>query len=226
MKKLLIVLGVIVVVIVVILGLLRVINKPKDLGVRYTDQDLQKGRATTGVALEKLDSSAAKSLEFSGNKSISGVYTSETITAMINSATYKYYPLTRTQVKINSDGTVETSGNFSIPKAVRWANDLGADKSVTGKAQSYIGYVSPNPSFYLKGTISASNGQINLNITNAKVSVFTAPKNIVDQYQGQLADFVEERIANVPGMEINSATFTNGKLTLDATYPAVEKSVR
>jgi len=145
---------------------------------------------------------------------------------MINSATYKYYPLTRTQVKINPDGTVEASGNFSTPKAVHWANDLGADKSVTGKAQSYIGYVTPNPSFYLKGTISASNGQINLDIASAKISMFTAPKSIIDKYQGQLADFVEERIANVPGMKINSATFANGKLTLDATYPAVEKSVR
>ena len=200
-------------------------NKPKDLGIKYTEADLKAGRDMTGVTLETLPA-AEKSLEFSGSKSISGTYTNEIITAMINGAQYKYYPITNAQVKISDDGTIETSGNFNINKAVVWSNTLGGDKSLGDKAQSYVGKVSSNPSFYLKGKMSVVNNQITLNVDSAKISRFNAPKSIIDQYQGQLADFVEERMANVPEMKINAAKFEGGKMVLDGSYPAVEKSVR
>lgn len=203
-------------------------NKPKDLGVKYTEADLKAGREMTGVSLETLASTTEsdKSLEFSGSKSISGTYTNEIITAMINGAQYKYYPITNAQVKISDDGTIETSGNFNINKAVAWSNTLGGDKSLGEKAQSYMGKVLSNPSFYLKGKMSVVNNQISLNIESAKISRFNAPKSIIDKYQGQLADFVEERIANIPEMKINSAKFEGGKMVLDGSYPAAEKSVR
>ena len=200
-------------------------NKPKDLGVKYSEADLAAGRAMTGVTLEAMPATD-KSLAFSGSKSISGTYTNEIITAMINGAKYKYYPITNAQVKISDDGTIETSGNFNISKAVVWSNTLGGDKGLGEKAQSYIGTVSSNPSFYLKGKMTVVNNQITLNIDSAKISRFNAPKSIIDQYQGQLADFVGQRIANIPGMNINSAMFAGSKMVLDGSYPAVEKSVR
>ena len=198
-------------------------NKPKDLGVKYTDADLAEGRAMTGVSLQSL-SSEDKSLSFDGSRSISGNYSSEIITAMINGAKYKYYPLSKTQVKISSDGTVEASGVISISKVSQWSRDLGASEGLVETAKSYIGFVSPNPSFYLKGKISVASNQINLNVSEAKISRFTAPKSIINQYQGQLADFVEQRMAQVPGLNVRLAKFEGGKLVLDATYPAVEKS--
>lgn len=232
-KALWIILGILVVLVLVLgyfgfvpgLSNLMGANKPVDLGVTYSEADLAQGRALTGVELQPL-TEAEKSLEFSGEKSITGDYSQSVISAMINGAKYKYYPITNGQVKISDDGTVETSGNFDILKAVRWSNDLGADKSVTDQASSYIGNVSANPSFYLKGKMSVKDNQISLNIAEARVSRFSAPSSVINQYQGQLADFVEQRIANVPGMRVKSAEFANGKLILDAKYPAVEKSTR
>jgi len=197
-------------------------NKPKDLGISYSQADLDAGRTLTGVTLQ--DQTAEKSLGFEGTKSISGEYSSQVITAMIDSAKYKYYPISNAQVRINPDGTVETSGVINISKVGQWSLDLGADEGLVSKAKSYIGIVSPSPSFYLKGTMSITNNQINLSITDAKVSRFTAPKAIIDQYQGQLADFVEQRMANVSGLQVRSAKFENGKMILDANYPAIEKS--
>jgi hypothetical protein len=199
-------------------------NKPKDLGVKYTQADLDAGRAMTGVSLQ--EQPTVKSLTFDGSKSISGEYSDQTITAMINGAKYKYYPLSNTQLRINPDGTVEASGVINISKVGQWSLDLGAQEGLVAKAKSYIGIVSPSPSFYLKGAMSVTNNQISLNLTEAKVSRFTAPKSIIDQYQGPLADFVEERMANVPGLQVRSAKFESGKLLLDANYPAVEKSAR
>jgi hypothetical protein len=225
----------IVVVIVLVLGWFGFIpglsnllgaNKPKDLGVKYSEADLNAARKLTGVDLQSLDAGNKKSINFSGQKNISGKYSSEMITAMISSAKYKYYPLSNTQVKISNDGTVETSGNFNISKAAKWSSDLGGDASIMDAAKSYMGKVSTNPSFYLKGRMSVMNNQISLNISEAKISRFTAPQSIIDQYQDQLATFVEQRIVNVPGMQIRSANFSGGKLNLDATYPAVEKSIK
>jgi hypothetical protein len=199
-------------------------NKAKDLGVRYTDSDLQTGRALTGVSLED-QSASDKSLSFSGQKDISGNYTSQIITAMVSSAKYKYYPLSNTQVRINDDGSVEASGNFNIDKALKWSEDLGGG-NISDQAKTYTKFISNNPSFYLKGKLSIVDNKINLNISEAQISRFSATASMIDQYQGQLASFVEDRIAAVPGMKVKAANFENGQLKLDATYPAVEKSLK
>lgn len=200
-------------------------NKPMNLGIKYTKDDLDKGRSMTGVELQDLTQSS-KTLEFSGSKSISGEYSNEIITAMINSAKYKYYPVTNAQVKISSDGIIETSGNFNIDKAIKWSSDLGSDTSFSSEAKKYVKYVPNNPSFYLKGKMSVNDNQISVDISQAKISRFTAPESIIKQYQGQLADFVESRISAIPEMKIKSADFSSGKLKLDGTYPAQEKSTK
>lgn len=74
--------------------------------------------------------------------------------------------------------------------------------------------------------MSVENNQVSLNVSEAKISRFRAPRSIIDQYQGQLAGFVEQRINNVSGMNVRSAKFENEKLKLDADYPAIEKSVK
>ncbi len=234
MKKALIIIVSIIVVIVLVAGYFGFVpgvsqamgaNKAKDLGVKYTQEDLDKARQLANIDLQDL-SEGNTSLGFSGQQEITGDYTSEMITAMISSAKYKYYPLSNTQVKINNDGTVEAAGNVNIAKLVKWSNDLGADKNVTDQASSYVGTISANPSFYLKGKMDVANNQINLNLSQAKISRFSAPSSMINQYQGQLADFVEQRIARVPGMDIKSAAFTDGKLKIDGTYPAIEKSTK
>lgn len=199
-------------------------NKPMDLGIKYTNEDLDKGRSMTGVELQDL--SSTKSLEFSGSKSISGEYSNEIITAMINSSKYKYYPVTNAQVKISPDGMIETSGNFNIDKAIKWSSDLGSDTTFSTEVKKYVKYVPNNPSFYLKGKMSVNDNQISVDISQAKISRFTAPESIINQYQGQLADFVESRISAIPEMKIKSADFSTGKLKLDGTYPAQEKSTK
>lgn len=202
------------------------LNTPKDLGVTYTQADLQKGREITNIQFQDLPANNTASIEFSGSKDISGTYTSEMITAMIDNATYINYPLTNTQVKINPDGTIETAGNIDINKLINWAIDLNADTATTSEIENYTSTIISNPSFYLKGTMSVTNNQINLNISQAQISILPINQQTINEYQGQVADFVEERIANVPGMNIRSADFSTGKLILDGTYPAIEKTIK
>ena len=234
MKKALIIVGSIIVVLILVAGYFGFIpglanamgaNKAKDLGIKYTQDDLDKARQLTKIDLQNLSDSNT-SLGFSGQQEITGNYTSQMITAMISSAKYKYYPLSNTQVRINNDGTMEAAGNISIAKLVKWSNDLGADKNITNQATSYTKIISSNPSFYLKGKMEVSSNQISLNVSEARISRFSAPSNIISQYQGQLADFVEQRIAKVPGMDIKSAKVENNELKIDGTYPAIEKSTK
>lgn len=201
--------------------------RPKDLGIKYTEADLTAARKTVPIEFQTIPpSDDSKSIEFSGQKDISGTLTSEMITAMIDNAKYKYYPLSNTQVKINPDGTIETTGNIDISKTIRWAADLNTDAEITGQLQSLANTISANPSFYLKGTMSVANNKFDLNIQEAKVSVFSANQEIIQQYEQPLTQFIEERVANVPNMNIKSADFSTGKLILDATYPAIEKTMK
>lgn len=234
MKKAIIIIAVLIVIIVLALAYLGYapglsdkfgISKAQDLGVSYTDEDLAKARAITGVELLDLEPQA-KSLVFEGEKEISGEFTSEMITAMINSATYKYYPLANTQVKIHNDGTVETSGNLIIDNVIKWSAETGGDTKMSAEAKSYLKYLPASPSFYLKGRLSVANNQISLNTSEAKVAMFAATPEIISQYQGQLAEFIELKIASVPGMTVRKADFTGGNLKLDGTYPKVEKSLK
>lgn len=202
-------------------------NQAQDLGVKYTTEDLQKGKEIINLQYENLpESTSSPSIQFSGQKDISGTFTNEMITAMINNAKYKYYPVNNTQVKIHPDGIIETAGNIDISKLIRWAADLNADPALTQQIQSYTSTISANPSFYLKGTMSVTNNKFDINIQEAKVSVFTANQEIIQQYEQPLTQFIEERVSNVPNMNIRSADFSTGKLILNATYPAIEKTMK
>jgi hypothetical protein len=201
------------------------IAKARDLGVRYTEEDLNKAREITGVLLVDLESENP-SITFEGEKDISGEFTSEMITAMINEANYRYYPLSNTQVKIHQNGTIETSGNLIIEKVVKWSDDIGGDTKMSEEAKSYLKFLPPSPAFYLNGRLSVTDNQIAIDISEAKVAMFSATPEIISQYQDQLADFIEHKIASVPGMTVRKADFSEGKLQLDATYPEVEKSLK
>jgi len=231
MKKGLTVLIILAVVIVLVMVFLVIFsdkfgaNKAKDLGVKFSDADLQSGRSQMGVTLEDL-TSEDKSLEFSGTKVITGTYTSEMITAMISAAKYKYYPLTNTQIKIAQDGTIEAAGNFNIDKAMKWSKDLGTNKTTLNGAKIATSLISNNPSFYLSGKMTVKKNKINLNISKAKISRFNIPKFYINRYQKNLAAFVEQRISNVPNMDLSSVEFGSGAMQLNGTYAEVEKSLK
>ena len=200
-------------------------NKPRDLGVKYTQADLEQGRMLTGVTLEDLPSDSASSISFEGEKDISGIYSSQMITAMINSATYKYYPLTNTQVLIHPDGELESSGNIDLNKVIMWATDISGGNSVA-ELEEYANSAFANPSFYIKGYMTVSDNNFDLNVEQAQVSIISATPEQISEYTPILESFVEEQVNNVPGMYINSADFSTGDLNLDATYPAIEKTIK
>jgi len=200
-------------------------NQPRDLGVRYTQADLQAGREIMALDLQTLDESSPVSIEFSGEKSISGEYTSEIITAMINGATYRYYPLTNTQVLIHPDGYIESSGNIDVNKLFAWANDLAGLGGLSG-IEEYSGAVGGNPSFYISGTLTVRDNNFDLNVDQAQVSFFTANAEQISTYTPVVESFVEAQVNAVPGMYIRSADFSGGQLSLDADYPAVEMTQR
>ena len=91
MKKALIIIVSILVVIVLVAGYFGFVpgisqamgaNKAKDLGIKFTQEDLDKARQIANIDLQDL-SEGNTSLGFSGQQEITGDYTSEMITAMI-----------------------------------------------------------------------------------------------------------------------------------------------
>lgn len=154
-------------------------NKPKDLGVKFTEKDFESARKKTGVTYEVLkgDIKPEESLKYSGKRSVKMELTSSELTALIYERKWKYYPFKKWTVKINEDDTVETSGQIISNKLIDALKSFGIDleklslfnydkflvSGVFGSLQNpqierfysllnqISRFVKSNPSFYIKG---------------------------------------------------------------------------
>ncbi len=238
MKKWLIVVLVIVLVPTLVLGYLGFVpglsevmgaNKPRDLGVRYTDADLQSLMAKNGIQDVVLPPSDVPkgSLVYEGSKPLKNSFSQEEITARIaDNEKIKFNPVSETQVRLNPDGTVEISGRMDLRIVEQGAEAFGMDMQDYAQVKPYIDQfraLNPNPAFYAKGTCSVTNNQIQMDIDEATIGRTPLP---LDQMpMGEIVDQFEELMGNVNGLEVKKLTFEDGKMDFDGSVPAKVSSV-
>ena len=89
-------------------------DKPRDLGVRFTQADLESYHAKRQgqVVLMAPGAPPASSMAYAGSVDVRTSYTSEELTpvAAERAGQWAYWPITDWQIKIGQDGTVESSG--------------------------------------------------------------------------------------------------------------------
>jgi hypothetical protein len=158
MKKLLFILLIIVLIPVIILGYLGFItpissilgtNKPRDLGIKYTQEDLTSIRNKNQVKYETLPQTTnpSQTRGFQGQKQVNSDYTSKEITATMNNQPWKYWPYKDVQVKFNADGSGEISGILMKEKFPEYASIIGIPSEATNFAMKFL---PPDPVFYVK----------------------------------------------------------------------------
>lgn len=222
-------------------------NKPKDLGVTFTEKDFESARSKTGVKYQTLtgDLKPEESLKYSGKRNVRMELSSSELTALIYERKWRYYPMKNWTVRINEDGTVETSGQILTNKLMDCLkafgisletslNELYIKYGVIGSLQNpqierfysllnqISRFIKSNPSFYIKGKAEIKNNKITLLEIQ---SVYLGKLNLtstVNKYVGEIKSFIEEIINNTPGLYVTSLTFQDMKLKFVGTLPTTE----
>jgi len=101
-------------------------DKPKDLGVTYTEADRLSGRAKAGWEVTELQPGLPleESYISTGQNAVDASFNERELTAWANNP-WIYFPLSDCQVRVNDDNTVEFSGKLNIGMLRDWIDAMG-----------------------------------------------------------------------------------------------------
>lgn len=258
MKKGWIVFLSIVVIIILVLGWFGLIpglssimgaTKPKDLGVKYSQEDFNVAHQASGVNYEVIAGNipASSSIAFNGSHPVNKSWNSAQMTSLMNNRPWKYWPIKNVQLRINPDNTVEMSGVFEEKKLEGYAAAIGVPQAVTSRLN-----ILPNQAaFYLKGSAALTNNSVSkFDITAAQMNRISIPTGILlslnntfraetayaedvtgelSKYSGKkqaIINFINSKLSWISGFYAKSATFSDGKLNFDGTLPNQELTAR
>lgn len=230
--KILIILALLVVIVLGYLGFVPVVSelmgstKPKDLGVTYSSSDLDRYIERVGIRFEPLDAGLGvkESLRFGGKMDIDASFTSEEITAMVNSDKWKYYPVSDVQIRINSDGTAEASGVLRKDRLMGYLEAQNIPSGQVNAVMDYIKDIPLNPVFYIKGKGRVVNNKVDMEIEKAEIGRLSIPQQFIED-ESPIERFVEDRIAFVPNFYIEKFDFSDGKMNFKGIYPEVQYNI-
>jgi hypothetical protein len=134
-------------------------DKPRDLGITYTQENLKSVRAKSQIEYKTLPDSAipSQTRQFSGKREVSTEFTSAEITATMNNQPWKLWPYKNVQVEFNADGSAEVSGILLKDKISAYATVIGAPQQAIDFAMKYL---PANPVFYVKMTATLTDNKI------------------------------------------------------------------
>ncbi len=232
----LITLGSILVVALLVLGYLGFIpglssvfgaDKPRNLGVTYTAADYDSAHRKSGIQLSSLPDTGKSegSIVMTGKQPLTSTFSSAEITAAANERKWKYWPISKVQVKFNSDGSMESSGVLNIGKLVSYAQALGLAQADIKQALDALKSIPTNPAFYVKLKTTVTDNKVSMDVQQAELGRLSLTPDIIKNAQGKVIDAFNAYLASSPNISIKSLSFADGKVNFDGTLPAAEATV-
>jgi len=205
-------------------------DKPKDLGIKYSVEDLQSADQKTGIKIVILPlvGSPQESLSYSGNVNVNTRFTSEELTASINRwfEKWKYFPLSDCQIKINADNSVEISGIFRTDRVYGYLAAAGYDQKDIERVLGTIDTIKTNPPFYVKSNASIKDNTLSLDIEKIMIGKLSLPSFWIKNHQKEIAQFLEEdRINRIPKVDVRNLNFEAGTMKFEGVIPQIEATI-
>ena len=124
-------------------------NKPRDLGIRFTEKDRIEAHTKSGVqyGILPVTTSEAQSIQRFGSHEVDISWNSAQASALMNNRPWKFWPYQNVQVKLNADGSAEVSGGLNKAVVPSYASTIGIPKVAIQFAMKLL---PPTPVFYLK----------------------------------------------------------------------------
>ncbi len=225
---------IVVVIAIVILGYLGFIpilsdlmgsTKPRDLGIKYTQADYDSAGVKNKVKIIVVDSAPdiQSSIICFGSQAIEASFTQEELTARINmnSQNWKYFPVKNVQVKINQDGTAESSGLLMIDNLEGFAQAIGFGDIDIQKVLSKLKFVRKEIPFYVNFTPTVSEGQANIIVKKAEIGRLAMPQDFSEQYKQEINYYISRIISSsaFPGLYVTSMNLDGGQMNFKGRLP-------
>lgn len=201
-------------------------NKPKDLGVTFTANDLKSARAKTGTVITDLPSGAAPqdSIKFGTPRQVNATFTQAEFNALINNHPWEYYPLKDCQFKINPDGTAEFSGVLMVDRLQGAMQALGVSQDNMKVLNDYLKAIPGNPAVYIKGNASVVNNQVSTaDVSDFKLGNMSFTKQVQDN-ESSLTSAAETMMRTITGMNVQSFNITPAGVQFKGTLPDIARS--
>ena len=236
--RLLVVLIVIAVVVVLALGFLGVVpgvssilgaDKPRDLGVRYTEADFTSFMAKNHVKRVVLDTASTPQASWvlQGSQKITAAFTDTEITARLAKAEgWALDPFTDVQVKIAPDGVLEASGIVHVDRLRAYAQATGVSQGdIDAIAKGVEKYRISQGSFpvYARGTLSITDNNLDIDVSALTIGKIPVAAALYRGAKSSFQSFVHERLTSggYGSLSVKSLTFTGGKMNFVGTLPTV-----
>jgi hypothetical protein len=197
-------------------------NKPRDLGVTYTQADYQSARAKTRSIITDLPSDAApqQSIKYSGSHPVTATFTQAEFNALMNNRPWKYYPLKDCQLKVNPDGTAEFSAVVLTDRLKGYALSTGASSESMKVLDDYLSKVPGDPIVYTKGKASIVNGQIvNSDINELQIGRISIPADQLQNNKNSIINAAQQQMQAIPGFSVKTFKLINGQIQFEGTLP-------
>jgi hypothetical protein len=201
-------------------------NQGTGQGSTGTSQGSQStGQVTQGIGPSgQVPGQEGKTVQFTGQRPLTVARTSEQLTALANSSdlkAWKYYPVQNVQIRINNDGSVDSSGRIASDRLLAALSRPGLDMTTEerGLMTDYGQMLKGNPAFYMKFTGGVTNNKVNVNFSKAEIGPIAAPSDAMGEVNNHVASLIMRKMVKVPGLSIKSLTFQSGKMNFDGTVP-------
>lgn len=195
-------------------------NKPKDLGVHPTNEDLTSAQKKSGVTFSQISSanSPKETLKFSGKIDVDNFFTDEEMTTMALDNPWRYNFLKGSQVRFNPDGTTEMAGIFYVDKLKGYAKAHGLAEADIKPALDAVGRLPFNPPYYLKMKVSIENGHMNMNITDLEVGGIDLSV-LAKANSSAIGSVIQDKVVNpTPGVKVDLLSTGDGVLNYKGTF--------
>lgn len=204
-------------------------NKPRDLGKTFNQEVYNKTFEKANCTKANLEPSNdyPYSVKYEDFHEVEISFSDDELTSVANSYDYKDACLTSVQIRINPDGSAEGSGIFSTPALVNYLINIGIPAQGIATAMEKYPIPKHQLPFYVKGTGSVINNQINMDLSSLELGRIPVPQSIISTYQQPLADFIENQIFKLaPDTNMEKVTLENGKLNYKGKLPGKISAVR
>lgn len=184
------------------------LNKPKDLGINFSPQDLA--------------NADGKILKLSGQELAQFDLDSAEITALMNRdfRSWEYYPIKNPRVKIGADGQIELSGILRLDRLAGFAKSRLYSRPQIEAVLGQLGFPKTNPPIYLKGTLSITNNKAESRLEKVEIGRLILPQILIAQNSDLINSFIEnDQIRQRPSLNIKGLNFKNGVMYFDGSYP-------
>ncbi len=161
-------------------------------------------------------------LVFEGGIDIEHTFTQNEINSWIAAweSEWSDLPFSNSQIKINSDGTVEASSSISVATTESFAKMLGYTDKDISKAKSYLEYIPDPLPLYAKGTASIVGNVVSIDVQDFKVAGFTLPSTISSAMGGVLEDITQRTRTLSDDTNVQEAVVTSDGVRFKGTVPA------